>query len=201
MDSYTTPLTQLEAINMMLASIGEAPITTFSELAEQSPDAQIAQDTLAQTSRALQSEGWPFNTELEFPLSPHPTTGIVELPAGCVGVKTTYDKGRYVERAGKLYDRTKHTFNIGKTILADMIVLLAYDDLNQPARDLIAKTACRQFQSIVQGDNAVYRFQQVDIDTARAVFENTSDDEGAYNMLTHDPSTIALANRPRYVRR
>ena len=51
---------ELPAINQILASVGQAPVTTLDQT---NPDVAIAYDTLLQVSREVQSEGWTFNTE------------------------------------------------------------------------------------------------------------------------------------------
>ena len=55
--------TELEAINIMLAAIGEAPINTL--VGTLPVDARIAQSTLSEVNKSVQSEGWSFNTEID----------------------------------------------------------------------------------------------------------------------------------------
>ena len=58
-----SPTTKLEAVNTMLTSIGEQPVQTddFAGLS----DAAIAAQILDNVSRAVQSRGWIFNTDLD----------------------------------------------------------------------------------------------------------------------------------------
>ena len=57
----TTNATQeLPAVNEILASVGQAPVTTLDQT---NPDVAIAYDTLLQVSREVQAEGWTFNKE------------------------------------------------------------------------------------------------------------------------------------------
>ena len=57
--------TELEAVNIMLAAIGEAPV---SKLTGTLPvDVKIAQSTLVEINKAVQAEGWSFNTEIPEP--------------------------------------------------------------------------------------------------------------------------------------
>ena len=51
---------ELPAINQILASVGQAPVTTLDQT---NPDVAIAYDTLTHVSREVQAEGWTFNTE------------------------------------------------------------------------------------------------------------------------------------------
>ena len=61
--------TELEAVNAMLAALGEAPIADFDG-GVSLPDVQIALNTLRDAVREVQSMGWKFNTEFGYQLSP-----------------------------------------------------------------------------------------------------------------------------------
>ena len=64
----TTNATQeLPAVNQILASVGQAPVTTLDQT---NPDVAIAYDTLLQVSREVQAEGWTFNIEYKVEVSP-----------------------------------------------------------------------------------------------------------------------------------
>ena len=55
---------ELQAVNQILASVGQAPVTTLEQT---NPDVAIAYDTLQQVSREVQAEGWTFNKEYHYP--------------------------------------------------------------------------------------------------------------------------------------
>lgn len=55
--------TELEAVNAMLASIGEAPIDDLDVAATTMADVRIAVSILRATARDVQTEGWRFNSE------------------------------------------------------------------------------------------------------------------------------------------
>ena len=59
--------TELECINIMLAAIGEAPINSL--VGTLPVDARIAQSTLTEVNKSVQSEGWSFNTETDVTLT------------------------------------------------------------------------------------------------------------------------------------
>lgn len=63
-----TQTTELEAINAMLASIGEAPVDTLDNATQ--ADIAMAVSILRNTTREVQSMGWRFNTEFGFQLAP-----------------------------------------------------------------------------------------------------------------------------------
>ena len=56
----TGSATELQAINQVLASVGQAPVTTLEQT---NPDVAIVISTLDQVSREVQAEGWTFNQE------------------------------------------------------------------------------------------------------------------------------------------
>ena len=62
----TNATEELPAINQILASVGQAPVTTLDQT---NPDVAIAYDTLIQVSREIQSEGWTFNKEPDYPFT------------------------------------------------------------------------------------------------------------------------------------
>jgi hypothetical protein len=63
------PTTELEAVNAMLASIGEAPIDTLDSATQ--ADVVMAINTLRNTAREIQSMGWRFNTEFGVQVAPN----------------------------------------------------------------------------------------------------------------------------------
>ena len=60
------PTTELEAINGMLAAIGEAPVTQAEIESPSTPDVVMAVNILTDTHREVLSMGWRFNTEFGF---------------------------------------------------------------------------------------------------------------------------------------
>ena len=71
--------TKLNAVNTMISVIGEAPVNTLGGTAVPVTVVQ-AESTLDEMSRAIQSEGWHFNTEHEYTLTPDASTSKITLP-------------------------------------------------------------------------------------------------------------------------
>ena len=64
----TTNATQeLPAVNQILQSCGQAPVTTLDQT---NPDVAIAYQTLQEVSREVQAEGWSFNKEYHYDMTP-----------------------------------------------------------------------------------------------------------------------------------
>ena len=67
MASITTRTTELEAVNTMLSTIGEAPVNSLT--GSLPTDASMAKNILNEVNREVQSGGWKFNTSYKSTLS------------------------------------------------------------------------------------------------------------------------------------
>lgn len=65
--------TELEAVNAMLAAIGESPITDL-DAGQALVDVEKATNELRNATRDVQTTPWQFNTRFQVPLSPAGTT-------------------------------------------------------------------------------------------------------------------------------
>ena len=99
----TNAQTELQAVNEILASVGQAPVTTLEQT---NPDVAIAYDTLLQVSREVQAEGWTFNKEYSYELTPD-TNKEIAIPNNILQIDLTdeYQWKDSVRRNGKLYDQ------------------------------------------------------------------------------------------------
>ena len=68
-------MSELDAVNMMLMTIGEYKVNDLTNLAGRS-DAAIAKDILNNTSRAVQSKGWTFNMDFDVVKKPDQNSQI-----------------------------------------------------------------------------------------------------------------------------
>lgn len=153
-----TPNTFLEAVNVMLSSVGETPVNS---LESQNVEAEIAADILLQEARSVQSQGWFFNIEKGFSLAPD-TVGEIILPNNCLRADPTDPQELLMQRGNKLYDIKNHTSLIGRTIVADLVVELAFEELPPVARQYITIKASRGFQDRVIGNETLHGFQEKD---------------------------------------
>ena len=81
--SNTAALTELQAINQMLAAVGQIPVTSIDTDSNQNPtnpDVAMAMETLRQVSKEVQAEGWDFNKEYNVKIVPvlNATSGNTE---------------------------------------------------------------------------------------------------------------------------
>ena len=70
----TNSAQELPAVNQILQSCGQAPVTTLDQT---NPDVAIAYQTLLEVSREVQAEGWSFNKELNYEMVPDTNNEIL----------------------------------------------------------------------------------------------------------------------------
>ena len=62
-----TPQTELEAVNALLTSIEESPVSSLTTTT--TTDVNLAKTKLSEINRRVQKEGWHFNTDYDVTLS------------------------------------------------------------------------------------------------------------------------------------
>jgi len=193
----TTPTTELEAVNIMLSTIGEAPV---NNLASGLLDAETAETILKNVSRDVQSHGWNFNSEPDYTVAAD-SSGNVILPTEIVRAdlaqsenKFRSSKNEYIQRGNKMYDKVNHTYNIGKALKLDVVVLLSFDLLPEIARRYIAIKAARIFQERVVGSDTLSKMNRDDEQKAWFALQEMEGDNADYNIFD-DYSTASVLDR------
>ena len=182
-----SPTTELEAVNTMLTSIGEQPIQNLDDLAGLT-DASIARQILSNVSRAVQSRGWVFNTDLDKEMVPN-LEGEIVLNDTILRIDTTTrlrdPDNDIVERGRKLYDRQTNSpkFDANAKVKVNLIIYLNFIDLPEPARRYISIRSARIFHDRVVGSGELHRFYQEDELQAWATLIEYEGDTADYNIF------------------
>ena len=183
----TTNATQeLPAINQILTSCGQAPVTTLDQT---NPEVAIAYATLLQVSREVQSEGWTFNKEYHYEMSTNDDKEIV-IPNNIIQIKlsensqnTTYDG---VRRNGKLYDRQNHRYTWEYSpIECDVVWEFDYIDLPEPIRNFITARAAKIVSGRIVGDDDQYARLEKEEALQRSTALEYETSQGQYTMFGH----------------
>lgn len=147
--TYNTE-TELSSVNSILASIGQAPITTLNF---ENPEVSFIHNLLMECSTDVQNEGWVFNRECNFPL---PLTDKNEIPIGPNMLRVDVSEGQVyrttdvVRRNGKLYNKLNHSYYFDNPINADIVWLYPYEDVPSVfKRYITAKAATRAATQMV----------------------------------------------------
>lgn len=189
------PTTELEAVNLMLSTIGESPVNTLEDVGV--VDAVVALSILQMASRQVQLIGWHWNTEEDFPLAPTYPEGEILLPANTLKVDTSGDDSSLdlVQRGNRLYDRVNHTFAVGRTVKVEIVFCLPFDQLPEAARAYIAIRAARQFQEKSVGSETLRAFSKADELQAMAALVDAEAETQDFNILTGNESVARVLRR------
>lgn len=191
------PLTELDAVNEMLMSIGQAPVSTLEVSGIR--DVNIAKAELLKVSRRVQSEGWNFNTEENYELSPD-IDGYIAIPAGALRIdaqdKTTNLVQRRRDSLGLfLYNRDDNTFEFEEPVECKIVWGFEFEDMPETARAYVATSAGRKFQSRVIGSQILDRFQAEDEARAYMLLQRSERASRDTNMFRANPYLQSFGNR------
>ena len=176
--------TELDAVNQILSSVGQAPVTTLDL---QNPEVSIVLNTLREVNRQVQSEGWIFNTEREYEMTPDSSTNEIAYPFNMLQIDTNQyqHKNKYdvVRRNGKLYDRLHHTFTFTDSIKADVVWYFDFTDVPPAIQTYITARAARMCATKMIGDQELNALLQEQEFNTRASAIEYECNQGDYSMF------------------
>lgn len=182
--------TKLNAVNTMISVIGEAPVNTLGGTAVPVTVVQ-AENVLDETNRAVQSEGWHFNTEHEYVLTPDAGTNKINLPSNTLKVDLDpqiYTDSDAVQRGLTLYDRKNHTDQWTKQVKASITFELDFTDIPEQFRNYITVKAARIFANRFLGTREIEGFALRDEIEAKA--RAIDSDSEASDMTIYDSYSV-----------
>ena len=204
------PLTELQAINQMLAAVGQAPVTsidTTDNLYEKvgtnyvqlelptNPDVALARLTLDEVSRECQSEGWSFNREYAYGVKPDSTTKKITYAnnwlqadlSNAPEYRSKYGNKDTIRRNNCLYDKTAHTdqWDVDTTYYIDILWLFEWEDVPRPIQDYIINKSAALFSLRVVGDQKLYSSLQERAEDSRASAMEYEAQQGDYTFFGH----------------
>ncbi len=177
---------QKDAINRILMSCGQAPVTVVETT---NPDVAIANETLLQVSKEIQSEGWTFNKEYHQPFSPDSNDEIV-IGDNILQIKLSENSANMgkdaVNRSGKLYDRQNHTFKwTEEEIECDVTYLYDWIDLPPPVQNFVSARAATFSSQRIVGDIQQYQILQQQEAIARSLALEYETQQGQFTFFGH----------------
>jgi len=162
--TITTRTTELEAVNTILSTIGEAPLSTLT--GSLPVDGTTAKNILNEISREVQSAGWHFNTQYKVDLT---RDGNNKIPVGTdvvrVQLNDKYDKSSYdvVQRGTYLFNLAKNSETFDQDFTDNtLIYLLEFEKLPEQARRYITIRSARVFHDRTLGANTLHKFSSED---------------------------------------
>lgn len=188
---------ELDAVNIMLGTIGESPINSL-DAATGVVDAVTARAILSEVSVQVQEEGWHFNTDYEFVLTPALGTKEIYVASNTIEVDASAYDSNDIDvaiRGNRLYDRKNKTYQFEQPIKADLTILLEFNELPQAARHYITVRAARVFQQRVVGSDTLGSFTEKDEARALRSMRRYESKTADYNILTGNYSVMRTIDR------
>ena len=188
----TAATTELESINIMLAAIGEAPVNSLTGTLP--VDVKLAQSTLTEVNKEVQSEGWSFNTEIDVTLT-RDGSNHVSLGTDVIRVDpNTHDHTDIdaIQRGLKLYDRLNNKYEFTKDLICTVVYFRTFEEIPEPARRYITIKAARIFVDRLVSDDGLRTYTQQDEIRARAILMETDLSNADHNLLRGDPSLTSF---------
>ena len=181
----TSELTELNAVNSILGAIGQTPVT---QLDLENPETSFVYQLLQECNRDVQDEGWVFNREDYYPLTPN-SDDEIEIPANIlrmdVSENDVYYTSNVVKRDGKLYDKYTHSFKFKKHICFDIVW----------QRYITSRASGRAATQLVSNPNLTQLLAAQEAQTRGACLEYECN-QGDHNMMDFQPGTAYRSYRP-----
>ena len=185
--------TELEAVNIMMAAIGESPINTLTGLLP--VDARLAQSTLAEVNKAVQSEGWSFNTEIDVTFTKDSTTKEIAIATDILRIDPNIHQHPSIDaiqRGLKMYDRLNNTFEFDEDLICTVVYFRTFEEIPEPARYYITIKAARIFVDRLVSDQGLRTYTEQDELRARSILMETDLANADHNVLRGDPSLTSV---------
>tara|TARA_B110000503_G_C6934252_1_gene324093 strand:- start:49 stop:618 length:570 start_codon:yes stop_codon:yes gene_type:complete len=171
-------MTELEAVNVLLTTIGEAPISTLS--GNQVVDVAIAKQVINEVSREIQSQGWHFNTDDNVELTPDIdgnitiSTDIARIDSPSIDV---------VVRSGKLFNKTLRTFTFETKQKFTIVYYQDFEALPDTAKRYITTRAARIYADRMINSETIHQMISRDEQKALVDLKEFEGDTADYNMM------------------
>jgi len=156
---------------------------------------------LLEVSREVQAEGWSFNKEFHYEMTPDTNkeilipNNVLQLDASVNAANVELD---IVQRSGKLYNKVKHTYQFDNPVLCDLTWLFDWVDLPTPIADYIVNKAATCTSSRLVGDPNQYQILQQKEAFSRAMAMEYECNQGDYTFFGHPGETNSYQSYQPY---
>lgn len=195
-----TRTTELEAVNTVLSTIGEAPLSTLSGALP--VDGTMAKNVLNEINREVQSMGWHFNTHHKASLSKD-TNNKIPIATNVLRVELNpykYSKTDYdiVQRNNYLYNLATNSDSFTKDFTeATLIYLLDFADIPEQAKRYITVRSARVFHDRTLGANTLHKFSTEDEARALIVLKQAEATTGDYSIFDTPEQAYTITRNTR----
>ena len=208
-------MTKLDAVNEILASIGEDPVNSLSSGL---PDAELAESFLDKENRRIQLKGWQCNTLNDYELTKNDDSMFV-LPDNTLKVDTVNPHGprktstpppnAYINAAMRRSsddtkwimwdgDNNTETWDNETTLTVTLVQFLEFANLTPALQIYVWTSAAHRFQKSTMGSAALHNFTKEDVAMAEVDAVNEDLENEDLNIIRDNRHVhhIAFRNNP-----
>ena len=192
--------TELSAVNSILGSIGQSPITSLTTgNALQNPEVALIHNLLMECTKDVQNEGWHFNIENHIKVTLD-ADGTITYPSDALRYDLhdkRLDKTKdLVRRNGRLYDLVEHTDQFTEDLYLDIVTLYPFEDVPPVfQRYIISRASVRAaVQQVANRELAA--LLQIQEQAARANVMDYECSQGDHNFMGWPEKTAYAPFQP-----
>ena len=203
--------TELSAVNSILGSIGQAPVTTLGKLTTtvsstdevantyENPEIALIYNIFKSCCQDVQNEGWHFNKEYHVEVEPDGNKNIV-IPNNYLrydlNQNQVFKDKDLVRRNGKLYDLVNHTDEFEDKLYLDIVYFISFEDLPPVFRRYIISKASVKAATQLVNNSELVQLLQTEEATNRAACVEYDTDQGDYSFMGWPENTSYRAFQP-----
>jgi hypothetical protein len=196
--------TELHAVNSILAAIGQAPVsriwnTEDKKLSFVNPEVSFAYQLLQEVNVDVQNEGWVFNREDYYELSPD-SEGYIKLPQNFLRMDVSdgqiFRTTDVIRRDGKLYDRMHHTFKFKGKLCFDIVWKFPFEDLPSVFKRYITMRAAGRAATQMVANSELTQLLSSQEAQLRAACMEYESNQGDYNFMGFPPGSAYGTYQP-----
>ena len=191
--------TELSAVNSILGSIGQSPVTSITGNALQNPEISLVVNILSEVNKDVQTESWHFNTEYGIKVEPD-SNGYFEVPTDAIAYDINdgqADRFRdVVKRNGRLYDLVEHTDVFTAPLKIDKVTLYQFTDVPPPIQRYIIARASRRAASQLVSNTELVKLLRLTEEETRASALEYDCQQGDANFMGWDHESAYRAYQP-----
>ncbi len=175
-------LTELEAINQMLAYAGEQPVNSLTN--DGTNDVTVALQTLRNHIRKILAGTHHFNTIVRTCVPD--SLGIISLPNNTLSADTVDNATEACARGKppKLFNKATDSFVWTEAVDVEIVQGLEFEQMSAPAQNFVTAKASRDYQMIATGSRSMDNLLAERENEARIAFNTNDIVDSDVNLLT-----------------
>ena len=175
--------TELDAVNNIIATLGEAPIDSLDECTD--VDAMNAYRILQEVNRSEQARGWSFNIIEDYVLNPDVSDNN-RIPWNSNYLFLRSKEYKLIRNGKYVKDLKTNSTLFKNPITVDIVILMPFEELPEQMRSYITAKAGFMFQSAYYGDEGMMKVTQMQVDDCWQHLQDYEMDDNDYSMLDND---------------